>query len=291
MELPKFHQTFMPILEVLSDDKIIPAKELINLVTKNYYSYLPDELRRLKDRIYWGKAYLKQGKFVHYPTRGYAQITAKGQEIITHNQSITLELLKQDEDFLLHNVSRTQTKQNNNLTDHNDTVDEQTPLDKIEDGINQINVQVKIELLEQLRTVDAYKFEEIVLTLLGQMGYGDTETTRKSHDGGIDGIVKEDKLGLDKIYLQAKRYAEDNKVREKDIRNFIGAMSGDTHKGVFFTTSSFDDKAIAKANNAHHKIILIDGIKLVNLMHEYNVGVQTDSKIIIKKVDLAFFEE
>ena len=105
------------------------------------------------------------------------------------------------------------------------------------------------------------------------MGYGDFVETSKTGDGGIDGIINEDKLGLDKIYIQAKRYGE-NKVREKDIRNFIGAMSGDTQKGVFVTTSSFDIKAEKKAGDAHHKIILIDGLKLVDLMHQYNVGVQ-----------------
>lgn len=98
------------------------------------------------------------------------------------------------------------------------------------------------------------------------MGYGDFIETAKTGDGGIDGIINEDKLGLDKIYIQAKRYGE-NKVREKDIRNFIGAMSGDTQKGVFVTTSNFDHGAIKKASDAHHKIILIDGIKLVDLMH------------------------
>ena len=114
--------------------------------------------------------------------------------------------------------------------------------------------------------------------------------TAKSGDGGIDGIINEDKLGLAKIYIQAKRYNE-NKVREKEIRNFIGAMSGDTSKGVFVTTSSFDDSAIKKAQEAHHSIILIDGRKLVNLMHEYSVGLQVRNKYEVKEIDEDFFEE
>lgn len=97
-------------------------------------------------------------------------------------------------------------------------------------------------------------------------------------------------MGLDKIYIQAKRYGE-NKVREKEIRNFIGAMSGDTQKGVFVTTSSFDSGAIKKANDAHHTIILIDGLKLVDLMHQYNVGVQIKATYEIKELDMDFFEE
>ena len=121
------------------------------------------------------------------------------------------------------------------------------------------------------------------------MGYGDFIETAKTGDGGIDGIINEDKLGLDKIYIQAKRYGE-NKVREKDIRNFIGAMSGDTQKGVFVTTSNFDSGAIKKASDAHHTIILIDGIKLVDLMHQYNVGIQIKTVYEVKELDNDFFD-
>ena len=121
------------------------------------------------------------------------------------------------------------------------------------------------------------------------MGYGDFIETSKSKDGGIDGVINEDKLGLEKIYIQAKRYNE-NRIREKDIRNFIGAMSGDTNKGVFVTTSAFDDAAVKKAHDAHHSIILIDGNKLVDFMHQYGVGVQVRNVYEVKEVDEDFFE-
>ena len=121
------------------------------------------------------------------------------------------------------------------------------------------------------------------------MGYGDFVETKKSGDGGIDGIINQDQLGLDKIFIQAKRYSE-NKVREKEIRDFIGAMSGDTTKGVFVTTSSFDKQAISKANEAHHRIILIDGDKMVDLMYQYGVGVQIKDIYEIKEIDEDFFE-
>jgi restriction system protein len=146
-----------------------------------------------------------------------------------------------------------------------------------------------VELLEKLRGIDPYYFEKVILILLKKMGYGDFIETSKSGDGGIDGIINEDKLGLEKIYTQAKRYNE-NKVREKDIRNFIGAMSGDTRKGVFITTSSFDAAAIKKAHDAHHTIILIDGSKLVDLMHQFNVGIQIKTVYEIKELDNDFFE-
>ena len=164
-----------------------------------------------------------------------------------------------------------------------------SPQDLIDRGFSEIEAQVKHELLEKLKGIDPYYFEKVILILLKKMGYGDFIETSKSGDGGIDGIINEDKLGLDKIYIQAKRY-EDNKVREKDIRNFIGAMSGDTTKGVFVTTSDFDKGAIQKAHDAHHTIILIDGNKLVDLMHQYNVGVQIKATYEVKMLDDDFFE-
>ena len=144
--------------------------------------------------------------------------------------------------------------------------------------------------MDRLKSIDVYYFEKVILILLKKMGYGEFIETTKSRDGGIDGIINEDKLGLDKIYIQAKRFNE-NKVREKDIRNFIGAMSGDTNKGVFVTTSLFDSGAVEKAKNAHHKIILLDGNRLVDLMHEFNVGVQPKAIYEVKQLDEDFFEE
>jgi restriction endonuclease Mrr len=145
------------------------------------------------------------------------------------------------------------------------------------------------ELLEKVKSIDPFYFEKVILILLKKMGYGDFIETAKSGDGGIDGIINEDKLGLEKIYTQAKRYNE-SKVREKDIRNFIGAMSGDTRKGVFITTSTFDTGAVQKAREAHHSIILIDGARLVDLMFQYNVGVQIKTVHEVKELDHDFFE-
>ena len=157
------------------------------------------------------------------------------------------------------------------------------------DDFSTIETEVKSELLDKLKQLDPYFFEKVILILLKRMGYGDFIATSKSGDGGVDGIINEDKLGLEKIYTQPKKCTE-NKVREKDIRNFIGAMNGDTTKGVFITTSTFDDLAIKKAREAHHSIILIDGSKLVDLMHQYDVGVQVKTTYKIKELDNDFFE-
>lgn len=290
-ELPKFHETFNPILDILSDGKIINSRELLNKVVEKYYYDLPQELLEqktksgsplLQDRISWGKSYLKKGGFVLYPERGMVQITEKGKNSI--NGKLELKDVEGSSNFMNFYTHESDKKGISNNTE----IKNSTPQDLIDIGFARIEAQVKNDLLEKLKTIDPYFFEKVILILLKRMGYGDFMETSKSGDGGIDGIINEDKLGLDKIYIQAKRYGE-NKVREKDIRNFIGAMSGDTSKGVFVTTTNFDQGAIKKAHDAHHTIILIDGKKLVDLMHEYNVGIQIKVTYEVKELDEDFF--
>tara|TARA_B100000768_G_C11198338_1_gene340556 strand:+ start:22 stop:912 length:891 start_codon:yes stop_codon:yes gene_type:complete len=294
MELPKYHETFIPILEILNGAESIHHRDLSNRVKEKYYSKLPIELLELKtssganvliDRIGWGKSYLKQGKFVIYPKRGEVQITQKGKETLKGG-NLTLQDLKKDIDFLEYR-KLSKLKKENEPEEVN--VENASPQDLIDSGFTKIKSEVKTELLEKLKGIDPYYFEKVILILLKKMGYGDFIETTKSNDGGIDGVINEDKLGLDKIYIQAKRYGE-NKVREKEIRNFIGAMSGDTKKGVFVTTSDFDIKAVKKADDAHHSIILINGTKLVDLMHQFNVGIQIKTVYEVKELDNDFFE-
>lgn len=296
MELPKYHETFLPILETMSSVESLNSRELAVRVRDKYYSDLPKDILEQKtssganvllDRILWGKSYLKMAKFLSYPKRGFVQITDKGKQALTSG-GVTLSELQDDPDFIKHK-NAVQDKKANKTSSEQLNTENASPQDLIDSGFSTIENEVKTELLEKLREIDPYYFEKVILILLKKMGYGDFIETSKSGDGGIDGIINEDKLGLEKIYTQAKRYNE-NKVREKDIRNFIGAMSGDTSKGVFITTSSFDDSAIKKAREAHHSIILIDGSKLVDLMHQYNVGVQVKTIYEIKEVDNDFFE-
>lgn len=263
MELPKFNETFLPILDVLKDGKVIKGRELLSAVEEQFYSELPKELleqrtksgeRLIENRIAWGKSYLKKGGLVHYPQRGFVQITEKGK--LAKPEKLTLGDIHSDV-ISFYEPEKTPTTSK-------DALASASPQDLIDSGFENIEREVKDELLAKLKVVDPYAFERIILILLKKMGYGDFIETSKSGDGGIDGIINEDQLGLEKIYIQAKRYNE-NKVRETDIRNFIGAMSGDTHKGIFVTTSTFDEKAKTKARDAHHKIILLDGSKLVDL--------------------------
>lgn len=294
LEMPKFHETFIPILDVLNNGETIQSRELIKQVLEKHYSSLtPEQLSEktksgeilIQNRIAWGKSYLKKGGYISFPERGYVKITERGlkqKTELTLNNAI-------ENSGIVNFFSEENTKTNSEKIVIKEIINA-SPQDLIDKGFSQIETEVKNDLLEKLRAIDPYYFEKVILILLKKMGYGEFIETAKSGDGGIDGIINEDKLGLDKIYIQAKRFNE-NKVREKDIRNFIGAMSGDTNKGVFVTTSLFDSGAIEKAKSAHHKIILIDGEKLVGLMHEYNVGVQIKATYEVKQLDEDFFEE
>jgi restriction system protein len=290
MDIPKFHETFVPILETLADGKTIQHRELLNKVVEKYYSQLPKELLEKKtktgdllilNRIAWGKSYLKKAGYIHYPQRGAVQITQKGKEV--NKDKVNLKgIISESGIFNFYKEEKTKELEDLEMKGS-------SPQDLIESGFSAIEAQVKSELLDKLKTIDPFYFERVILTLLGKMGYGESIETSKTGDGGIDGIVNQDKLGLEKIYIQAKRYNE-NKVREKEIRNFIGAMSGDTTKGVFVTTSEFDQQAIKKAHDAHHTIILIDGKRLVDLLYQYSVGVQVQNTYEVKAVDDNFFE-
>lgn len=292
MEIPKFHETFNPILNILENGEIIHHRLMSEKVIEKFYSNLPKELLEQKtksgdilimNRIAWGKSYLKKGGYIIFPKRGMVQITEKGKKSIA--KQLTLSDVENTENYLDF-YSGEKEKSEFERTE----ISNSTPQDLIDTGFTKIEREVKNNLLEKLKGIDPFYFEKVILILLKKMGYGDFIETSKTGDGGIDGIINEDKLGLDKIYIQAKRYGE-NKVREKDIRNFIGAMSGDTTKGVFVTTSDFDEKAIKKANDAHHRIILINGFKLADLMHHYNVGIQIKLVYEVKELDNDFFED
>ena len=290
MDIPKFHETFVPILEILADGKIIQHRELLNKIVEKYYSNMPKELLDKKtktgdllilNRIAWGKSYLKKAGYIHYPERGAVQITEKGKEVNKDKVNLK-DIISESGLFSFYKEERTKELQDLEIKGS-------SPQDLIDSGFSAIEAQVKSDLLDKLKGIDPFYFEKVILTLLSKMGYGESIETSKTGDGGIDGIINQDKLGLEKIYIQAKRYSE-NKVREKEIRNFIGAMSGDTTKGVFVTTSEFDQQAIKKAHDAHHTIILINGKRLVDLLYQYGVEVQVQNTYEVKAVDDNFFE-
>ncbi len=292
MELPKYHETFIPILKVLGDGKVLHYNELRKRVRGEFYSDLSQEALDQKtkagdplilNRIGWAKAYLKQAEMIAQPERAMVQITEKGKEVLKRG-NLSLQELLHDKDFLANRKEASNEKEVERIAE------DASPQDLIDNGIRAIEAQVKEELLAKLKTIDPFYFEKVVLRLLQKMGYGDFKETAKSGDGGIDGIINQDELGLEKIFVQVKRYA-DNKVRETDIRNFIGAMSRDAAKGIFVTTSAFDGPATQKAHDAQQKIILIDGAMLVGLMYKHSVGIQMRSVVEVKQIDEDFFED
>lgn len=297
MAVPKFHQTFLPILKALKHGNEQKTSDLPDqILDSGFISLTPDEASerldsgelRYHNRVFWAVSYLSQGKFVVRPSRGMIKITQKGLDFLSNNPSeFTLKMLENDNDFQAYVPTRSKKDE---LTTDDDT-DDMTPVDLIEKGFGEFEKSLKKDLLEKLHESNPYYFEKIILILFKKMGYGDFEETSKSRDGGIDGIINQDQLGIEKIFIQAKRYADENKVREPEIRNFIGAMSGDVSKGIFVTTSFFDDSAVRKAKDArNHKIILIDGNQLVGLMIKHNIGVQIKNTYEVKEVDEDFFE-
>lgn len=290
MEIPKFYETFIPVLATLEKYGTLNYNDLRKKVRDDYYGHLPQNLLEqttksgdilILNRIGWAKAYLKQARLVFQPERAMVAITEKGKMVLRSGK-LTLDDIRNDDDYIKH-------QQADGDDDSQESDARLSPEDKIESGFVELENAVKNDLLERVRNMDPYEFEIVVLKLLKAMGYGEFVETAKSGDGGIDGIINRDQLGLEKIYIQAKRYAEEHKIREPLIRDFIGAMSGDTRKGIFVTSSTFDESAIKKAKDAHHVIRLIDGKNLVDLMYKFDIGVQTRSVYQMKKIDEDFF--
>jgi len=244
------------------------------------------------NRVGWAKFYLKKAGLLDSKKRGLDFITKEGEDVLKKNITrIDNEFLKQFSSF--NEFINKKSKKQDSEDEDNGNQAIQTPDEAIYKAFNEINDQLKVELLEKLKKTDPIFFEKIVLELMKAMGYGvdekiSAQMTKKSHDGGIDGIINEDVLGLDKIYLQAKRY--DKSVSREAVQAFVGALSGlGATKGVFITTGYFSSSALDYAKN--QKIILIDGESLSEFMVKYNVGVLPNRKIEIKKIDLSFFED
>ncbi len=295
MAIPKFDETMLPILKVLADRKPRQLTEVSFLLEKEFD--VTEEEKNLKvsngytkfyDRVSWGRTYLKKAGLIVQESRGSdVKITEEGSRVLASGiEKIDIDFLSKYPSFVVFVSGDTKTPE-----EINNTLSEQmSPQDMIDQGFDRFSNTLKSDLLEKLQGINPYFFERVALMLFQKMGYGDYQETSKSADGGIDGVINQDKLGLEKIYIQAKRFASTNKVREPEIRNFIGAMSGDVSKGIFVTTSSFDESAVKKAKDASHKIILIDGELLTKLMIQYGVGVQTSSVYELKEIDADFFE-
>ncbi len=301
MAVPDFQSLMNPILN-LYEKKNVELRprdiedeiaKLFNLSEEDKKEMIPSNIETiLRNRVNWAVYYLFRAGLLDRPKRGFYKISEAGVKENKAGNKINIGYLKKFPSFV--DFSNIENKKNSDPNNMIEVGESQTPDEMISKAQALYSDNLQNELLQKLKQVDPVKFERIVLQLMEKMNYGVGSMTKLSHDGGIDGIIDEDELGLEKIYLQAKRYF-DNKVNEKEMQNFAGALScSPVRKGVFITTSYFDEKAKKKAEDASKKglvIRLINGDELTKLMIKHNIGVQIKTKIEIKKLDEDFFAE
>lgn len=307
MAMPKFRDLFDDVLEVLSNGEVLHRRELrqrvidqLSLSDSERAETNPGGGNRANSRVHWAIEYLCQAGAVVRPKRGYAQITDLGRELMREPGDVTLARLRQTEgfkDWRRRTLANRELRRNQHGEEADTTeVDDRTPTEQIEASTNEIRATVASQLLQRLRDEDPEFLEQTVLKLLHAMGYGSSEDDLQhlggTGDGGVDGVIKQDKFGLDQIYVQAKRYGS-NVVGRPHIQNFVGALSGKhATRGVFITTSQFSSDAEDFAKNVpQYRIILIDGEDLVQLMIEHKVGVRVAQTLEIVEIDENFFSE
>lgn len=305
MAIPTFDNFLIPFLEELKDNQIHTMKEIKANIAKKFKMTKQDlsELtnsgyKRFDDRVGWARTYLKKSLLISSPERAKFKIEERGVKALNDNPQNILKYLEQYPEFLEFQGKDKTVSQTNNIqiVECNDT---QTPQDLIDKAKLKMQAKVEDDIMHAIFIKEkddrARFFEKLVTKLLCKMGYGGSEDfiiqkCGKSGDGGIDGIIKEDTLGLGKIHIQAKCYSLNHPVAAGDLRDFGGSLlRKKSPKAVFITTSSYTKPAIEYAKE--NDIILIDGKELLRLMIDYNVGVETKEIVELKKIDLDFFED
>jgi restriction system protein len=300
MPIPDYQSIMLPLLKFAGDKKEHSIREAIehianifNLSEEEQREVLPSGRQYIIDnRVGWARTYLKKAGLLESTQRSYFKITNLGLEVLQKNpKEINLKFLEQFPQFIEFRKLRKEKKDEEDK-EENST---KTPQEILEDIYQSIQKDLASELLDFVKKSSPRFFEKLVVELLIKMGYGGSlkdagKVIGQSGDGGIDGIIKEDKLGLDIIYIQAKRW--ENVVGAKEVRNFVGSLDGQkANKGVFITTSSFTKDALDYIKTISHKVILIDGETLAQLMIENDVGVSKITSYDIKRVDSDYFEE
>lgn len=302
MAIPSFQDFMLPLLEVLKDEKEYHRSDL-NERLAEYFKLSEEERRSLlpsrkqeiyKNRIGWARTYLLKAGLIERLERGIYKITERGLEALKQNpQRIDVNYLLQYPEFKeFLNRDKIETNYNKDLEREQDT-----PFETLDKAYQLIKNQLAQELIDRILQKPPSFFEKLIIDLLLAMGYGGSvddagKITGKTSDEGIDGIIKEDKLGLDVIYVQAKRWGPKTLVGRPEIQKFVGALAGfGARKGIFITTSDFTKEAREYIPKNDTKIVLVNGQMLANLMITYNVGVYVDTKYEIKKIDNDYFDE
>lgn len=298
--MPTWDEFMSPIIKLLADGQVRSLRELRDQLAKQVLTAeqlaetLPSGEPKADNRIGWAASYLSRVGAITRPARGQYAITDLGRQLLsTHRDGINerdLRQLAREGDEWWTNSPRTSSA----AVPAETPVIALDPVEQVEDGIGRINSEVAADLLTRLHGKDPTFFEHAVVELLVKMGYGGADgqasVTQRSNDGGIDGIIDQDTLGLNRVYIQAKRYAPDTAAGRPELQAFVGALSGKADGGVFITTGRFSQGARDYAENVPTRIILIDGQRLTNLMIRFGVGVQVKETLQIVEIDEDFFE-
>ncbi|MDF3130489.1 restriction endonuclease [Kiritimatiellaeota bacterium B1221] len=305
MSIPDYQTLMFPVLKISEDGNTHKFRDAIEILAEGFS--LTDEERRellpsgsqavFDNRVGWARSYLKQAGLLDSPKRGFFKITERGRELlnsgITKIDNSVLEQFEEFQEFKNRKKKKDDTKSDDSIESSIDS--DQTPEDQIASAYRTIKAGIQKEILENIMNSSPAFFERLVIDLIVRMGYGGSRSDAgraigKSGDGGIDGIINEDKLGLDVIYIQAKRW--EGNVGRPEIQKFAGALQGQrARKGIFITTSNFSNQALEYVSMIESKIILIDGDRLSSLMFEHSVGVSTAGIYELKKIDSDYFEE
>lgn len=307
MAVPDYQSLMLPLLRFAKEKKDeistgeaveVLAKEL-KLTDEDMKEMLPSGIQSsFFNRVGWASTYMKKAGLLEATRRGYYRIAERGQELLKKQpKTINVKLLKQYPEFLeFQQLKGTRSSDKASYSGDAPDISTATPSETLETAYENLRDELADELLSMLKKSSPSFFEHIVVELLVKMGYGGSRADAgkaigRSGDGGIDGIIKEDKLGLDVVYVQAKRW-DNNPVGSPDVMQFAGALQAQkASKGIFITTSRFTDDARDYVSQIGSKIVLIDGEQLTNLMIENNVGVSTVSLYPVKKIDTDYFDE
>jgi len=302
--IPDFQSMMLPLLSFCNDRMEHTAQEMAERLAQLFKvseaerkELLPSGQQRvLENRVAWAKTYLKMANLVETVRRGYFKISKQGMDVLARKPaSINIKYLEQFAGF-----TEARLKKKSKKSDHTEVAelphdDGKTPEEALEEAYQDIRDALRQELLRQIKKCSPTFFEKLVVDLIVKMGYGGSivdagQAIGKSGDEGIDGIIKEDKLGLDIIYLQAKRW--EATIGRPEIQKFVGALQGQrARKGLFITTSDFTADALSYASRIENKIVLISGDQLTSFMLDHNVGVSTARSLALQRVDNDYFAE
>ena len=296
MAIPDFQSLMLPTLKTLQSGDELPFKLVVETLSKEF-KLTPDELAEMLpsrraptfyNRVAWAKFYLKKAGLVSQAKRSFLSITDDGKKVLSSNpEAISIKFLEQFPAFVKDSADKLA------LATVVETEITNTPEEVLYSTFQSINAVLAEDLIDIVKSCSPSFFERLVVELLLAMGYGGSRAEAgraigQSGDGGIDGIIDEDKLGLDSIYIQAKRW--EGSVGRPEIQKFVGALQGQrAHKGVFITTSDFTKEAQEYVKNITNKVVLINGFTLAKLMIENNVGVSTVATYEVKKIDSDYF--